>query len=269
MYINNSTGIFINLVKVFRLCILVFVLAGCSDEAEKLNVQKTQTTGNVEDTLLIEDFNAITALSSHLKNNNIIDTSLFSLTNATQEDFTKAKNNCKVKLVYDTLGVKQNGRIKLRIENSENRFITFADVGEEEKKECYRYMGQLSTIGKYLVKGEFWEYDECYLIDKYSGNKLTLWNEPKLSPGDTYIANLSMMYGLEGVPNGFQIWKVAESGKKIEKIIEVDQGIWAAYNFYWESDSSLILSINPVERYHTIKGNLNDANSSYLRIQIK
>ncbi|GAB1447177.1 hypothetical protein MASR2M44_01680 [Bacteroidota bacterium] len=88
------------------------------------------------------------------------------------------------------------------------------------------------------------------------------------------MANSSALYGLEGEPNGIQIWHIdttkSESGEalSIQKYLEIDQQICAPDDFYWESDQSLILKVATVESYLNESGQPNEKDFYYLRLRL-
>jgi hypothetical protein len=202
----------------------------------------------------------------------------FTITKASIKDFTDAKKNYQDKTLYDTLAFKKrNGLIKLPIEEKWKPFITFNDTlvnTDNSDIKQYRYLGQFEKIGFYIIGGSFWEHYECYLINKKTGKQTITWNDPSISPDSKYLANLSMPYGLDGVPNGIQIWHVNKLDYQtepftIEKHIEIDQQIWSATDFTWESNNSLILKVALVEKFLNENGEPNEKDFYYLRIKIK
>ena len=199
----------------------------------------------------------------------------FSMTNTTIEDFTKAKNSYKDKFIQDTLNIKKTkGVTELPLHRPHYPpSVIFKDtlvgVGETEERE-YHYIGHFPDLDNYLVSGTFWEHYECYLIDKETGSKTTTWNRPFLSPTSKYLANLSMTYGLEGVPNGIQIWKVETSNQNyLSKYLELDQQIWVPDDFVWETDNSLLLKVVSVDKFWSKNGQINLNDFYYLRLRLK
>lgn len=203
----------------------------------------------------------------------------FSITNATANDFNTAKSKSRDKILYDTTTFKKvNGEIKLLIDRKWKPLITFTDTllkTDETDIREYQYLGQFDKIGFYIVVGSFWEHYECYLIDKRTGKQTTIWNTPIISPDDKFIANLSMAYGLEGVPNGLQIWRIdRQKNNQVEPIslvkhLELDQQIWAPDDFVWETDNSLILKVATVDKFMNENGQPNENDFYYLRLRIK
>ncbi|MCB9044130.1 MAG: hypothetical protein H6554_10250 [Chitinophagales bacterium] len=203
----------------------------------------------------------------------------FSITNATADDFKTAKSKSRDKILYDTTTFKKvNGEIKLPVDRKWKPFVTFTDTllnTDETDIREYQYLGQFDKIGFYIIGGSFWEHYECYLIDKRTGRQTTIWNTPLISPTDKFIANLSMTYGLDGVPNGLQIWRInRQENNQVEPIslvkhLELDQQIWAPDDFVWETDNSLILKVVAVDKFMNENGQPNENDFYYLRLRIK
>lgn len=199
----------------------------------------------------------------------------FSILKATIADFTKAKNSYKNKFIQDTLNVRKvNGVTEVHLHRPHYPpSVIFKDTlvgfGETEERQ-YHYLGHFPDLDNYLVLGTFWEHYECYLIDKENGSKTTTWNRPFISPSSRYFANLSMAYGLEGIPNGIQIWKVETSNQNyLSKYLELDQQIWAPDDLVWETDNSLILKVVSVDKYWETNGQFNSNDYYYLRLRLK
>jgi len=199
----------------------------------------------------------------------------YSTSIVTEDDFLNAKNNYKDLTLYDTASYRKiNGKIKLPIKDKQKRFAVFNDTlvdSDSEDVRQYVYVGQFDKIGLYIVGGSFWEHFECYLVNKITGRQTTIWNDPMTSPKDKYIANLSMQYGLEGVPNGLQVWKVVNDGNEgfiIQKYFEIDQQIWAPEDFAWETEDTLVLKVFPVQMYWSKNGQMDASDYYYMRIRI-
>ena len=203
----------------------------------------------------------------------------FSITNATTDDFNNAKRVYIGKTHFDTTTYKKvNGVIKLPVERMWNPFVIFKDTLQNTDKldiKEYHYLGQFEKIGFYIVGAGLFEYSECYLIDKKTGIKTTIWNTPSISPNDKFIANLSMEYGLDGIPNGVQIWRVDRHENNqsepisISKYLELDQQIWVPVDFVWETDRSLIMKVADIDKYMNENGRTNDSDFYFLRLRIK
>lgn len=198
----------------------------------------------------------------------------FSFTKTTIEDFTKAKIKYNDKLVPDSLIIKKvNGTLELPLHRphyppSVVFKDTFVDIGETEER-VFQYLGHFPDLDYYLVSVTFWEHYECYLINKKTGRKTTTWNRPFLSPTSKYFANLSVPYGLEGVPNGVQIWNIERSYQiYLSSYFELNQQIWVPVDFVWETDNSLILKVSTVDKYLSENGQPNSTDFYYLRLTL-
>jgi hypothetical protein len=195
-----------------------------------------------------------------------------SISFATREEFKKAKNHYKDQLLEDTLVfMKKNGVITLPLRLTEIPSVIFTDSlvdGDEAHRE-FDYLGQYPNLDMYLVSGSFWEHYECYLIDKKTGMITVVWTQPQVSPSSEYLANLSMPYGLEGVPNGLQIWKYNQNEKKLTNWLEIDQQVWAPVDFVWENQKSILLKVYSVEKLRESYRELHEKEYYYLRFLIK
>ena len=203
----------------------------------------------------------------------------FSINKATFDDFAKAKINFKDKTLYDTTTYKKkDGIIKLPIDEKWQPFVIYSDTlvnTDEGGIREYKYLGQFDNIGLYIVEGIFYEHSECYLINKRIGNQITIWNEPIITTDEKFIANLSMPFGLEGVPNGLQIWRIDRHKENevepisISKYLELDQQIWVPNDLVWETDNSLLIRVVSVDKFWNKTGQVNDKDYYYLRIKLK
>jgi hypothetical protein len=236
--------------------ILAILLTACGQEAQSVDNSSSESKGTSIDSL-----------------------QTFSLTKATADDFNKAKKTFVDKTLYDTTTFRKvNGEIKLPVDEKWRPFVTFTDTllnTDESDVRQYYYVGQYEKIGFYIVGGSFWEHSEFYLIDKRTGRQTTLWSSPSISPNDKFLANLSITYGLEGVPNGIQIWRIDRNEYNqiepisISKYLELDQQVWAPDDFSWETDNSIILKVAAVDKYMNENGQPNVNDFYYLRLKIQ
>jgi hypothetical protein len=232
------------------------VWTSCSDQT----TEKTPPNGTGRDSSSVNSFPADTS-------------SLFSLSNVTADEFSKAKNSFKDKILYDSTTLrKKSDTLKIPTDNKIKPFVIFTDTlpnTDETEIRDYQYFGQFPEIGVYIAHLDYYEGSEFILIDKHTGMQTSVWNKPKLSPNDKFIANLSPSYGMEGVPNGIQVWRVNKNGQRISKYIEIDQLVWVPYDFYWETESSLVLHVNSVEKFLEGDGRLKKEGRHFLRLTIK
>lgn len=103
----------------------------------------------------------------------------------------------------------------------------------------------------------------------------TIWNTPSISADNKFIANLSVEYGMEGVPNGIQVWKLNQikdgslDSIPISKYFELDQLEWVPMDFVWESGKSLILKVVSVDAFMDSREELKDEDYYYLKSTLK
>lgn len=202
----------------------------------------------------------------------------FSITEVTSDEFEIAKSKSNDKTLYDTINFKkEDGEIKLPVDRNPKPFVIFKDtLSETDETDIreYQYFGQFDNIGFYIVAGRFWEHFEFYLVDKQTGRQTTIWNAPTISPNDKFIANLSMDYGLEGVPNGIQVWSIERNKENqvepisIYKHLEIDQLIWIPEELVWVTDNSFILKVVSVENFMESGGQPKVDDFYYLKMKI-
>ena len=118
---------------------------------------------------------------------------------------------------------------------------------DDPRQKDYKFLGGIVSINKYVVEGVYWEYSECLIIDKETGKMDTIWSTPFLSPNSKYIASKSLPYGLEGLPNGIQVFRIEKS--EIQKFIEIDQQEWVPKEVAWSNQNTLVFSYIKVEEF--------------------
>ncbi|QNF33297.1 hypothetical protein HUW51_11365 [Adhaeribacter swui] len=199
----------------------------------------------------------------------------YSIAKATKADFDRAKKASSNLLTPDTLNSrKKNGVIEVLTNGNWKPLTAFKDTlnspeSDDDEIREYKYAGQIKSINKFLVEGYFWEHYECYLVDKATGRIDTTWTKPYISPDKKLLASLSMPYGLEGPPLGIQIFKIEGNGQNLAKFIEINQQEWSPCDFYWESPSSIVIQILPVERVLEINGIPKQEDYTYIRLKIQ
>lgn len=193
---------------------------------------------------------------------------------ATKADFDKAKKASSDALTPDTTNSRKKKSVIEVLTNGKWKPLTaFKDTlnspeSDDDEIREYKYVGQIRPINKFLVEGYFWEHYECYLVDKATGRIDTTWTRPNISPDKKMLASLSMPYGLEGPPLGIQIFRIEDNGQDLAKFIEINQQEWSPYDFYWESPSSIIIQVLPVERVLEINSIPKQEDYSYIRLKI-
>lgn len=199
----------------------------------------------------------------------------YSIEKATKLDFDKAKKGAPASLTPDTTNSrKKKGVLQVPTNGKWKSLTAFRDTlnspeSDDDDFREYKYLGQFKVINKLLVEGNFWEFYECYLVDKNTGRIDTTWTIPSISPDNNMLASLSMTYGLEGLPLGIQVFRIEDGGQNLTKYIEINQEEWSPYDFYWESPTTLIIQIIPIEKVLEINEIPKQEDYSYIRLRIK
>jgi len=190
---------------------------------------------------------------------------------ATKQDFIKAEKAFKDIIVADTQAIRKvNGEIVLPLSGNKPTMV-FKDQHPENDDEIseYSYTGHVDNPNLYIVEGAFWEWHETYLINRATGKTDTLWSAPVFSPDKKLIVNLSPGYGLEGDPNGFELWQVKNDGNTaINRIKIVDQQEWIPLNFFWEDNRTLIFKAVTVDAFMKVNGEPKDKDIYYFRMKV-
>lgn len=152
----------------------------------------------------------------------------------------------------DTLNewtILKNDTIRIRTENQKVNFVSKPNL--EENISIYTYKGFNKNIQFHTVCGQYWETYRCYLIDQKTSKIDTLWTEPIFSPDSRYLISKSMDYGLEGMPNGFQVWHLDKNRNWI-KINEMDQQEWIPIEITWLSSDSIEIKTVTIDHYNEV-----------------
>jgi hypothetical protein len=163
-----------------------------------------------------------------------------------------------------TLEYKEDSTIKIPVDTGEIIFKGTPNL--EVDISNYSYLGINENIGFYIVSGSFWEHYEGYLVNKKNGKIDTIWTEPIFSTTDSLLVSKSMDYGLEYVPNGFQVWKLSEEGNW-KKIREIDQLDWVPLQIKWADKNEFIVKATSVTNY--LKNGLDiEKNFEFIRYRV-
>lgn len=118
---------------------------------------------------------------------------------------------------------------------------TFKSYGVESVEGVdFEFHGINKQNDFYIVEGHYWEWYEFYLVSRKTGSVDTIWTRPIFSPNNLLLISKSTDYGLEGHPNGYQIWQLNQQNRWT-KVYEIDQQDWVPLDFRWISDGTFIL----------------------------
>ena len=210
-----------------------------------------------DDLLTISDFDAT---SNDIVNGDTL-SNYINLEFVTEEEFNMQKIKPKNYFVRDTLNVrKENGVIIL---NCNNKVVKYIDNDEEgDSFSLFEYFGQIPFMNKYVVSGYFYEWINCFLVDKDSGKETVLFDTPLIPPNKKHIISFSYNPYLNNTD--FQLFSI--SGNDINLITELHFSRWKTTerdNFFWGKDNSYYLEVTHSE-------NNEDTNDIYyIKISIK
>ncbi len=135
----------------------------------------------------------------------------------------------------------------------------------EVEKEEYRYLGFVKELNGYLIKGEYWEWDDYLLIDQTTGSKTKFQEQPVLAPQkDKMITIREQLYDSGATLEVFSIDKDIE----IHKEFELYFPNWVPYEdgkVYWISDTEFVLAIKQADPELTG----NEFPKQYIKINLK
>lgn len=172
---------------------------------------------------------------------------LYSINPILKSTFDKVKNDFNPILI-NNIDLKEGEKIKIRLENDSVQIFSDTLTNTDNPvQRVYRYMGKYQEINKHLVEASYWENFYYLLIDGHDGLIDTLWSKPYFSENNSFIIARSLTFGVEGSPNGLQIWKLFNN--ELIKIIEINQQEWIPQDIVWESEKSLLFSFKKVEDY--------------------
>ncbi|HBN04590.1 MAG TPA: hypothetical protein DD434_02205 [Bacteroidales bacterium] len=179
----------------------------------------------------------------------------------TKEEFNRNKIEEENYFDRDTLAIrKDNGVIRL---NCIDTVVKYIDNDDDGDRYCqYEYFGQIPFMNKYVVSGYFYEWINCFLVDKDSGKETVLFDTPLISPNKKHIISFSYNPYLNVID--FQLFSI--SGNDINLITELHFSGWNTTqknNFFWGKDNSFYLEVINPENYEEI----NDI--YYIKISIK
>jgi|GEM_PF-5279636 len=116
------------------------------------------------------------------------DTTRYVLSAISEKDFAFTATTYTDKILRDTNAFKVvNGEIRLPL--STGQFFTVRNnLSKGDSYLSYRYVGQLSAIGKYVMECTGHEWYEYFLVDKKTGDTAIFFEQPKISPKNTRLA---------------------------------------------------------------------------------
>ena len=148
-----------------------------------------------------------------------------------------------------------NDTIRIKTEKGNVDFVSRPNLEEDISNFYYKEFNETNLF--HVVCAHYWEDNECYLIDQKTSRIDTLWTKPIFSLDNNSLISKSMDYGLEGMPNGFQIWQLDEKRHWI-KTKEIDQLEWVPIEINWINNDSFEVKTVTIEHYNEMKWNVPD-----------
>lgn len=149
---------------------------------------------------------------------------------------------------FDSIPIeRRDSSLILPLENGEHTFTSF-DI-DYPGGVRFEFHGINQHNDFYIVEGHYWEWYEFYLVNRTSGSIDTIWTDPIFSPNNQLLISKSTDFGLEGHPNGYQIWQL-NSKKRWTKIYEIDQQDWIPLDFRWISNDTFVIQKAAIGDYH-------------------
>ncbi len=183
------------------------------------------------------------------------------VSNPAKIELTEASQLLKIDTLNEWTLVK-NDTIKIRTEKQGVEFISRPYLEENTSKYTYNGFNEINLF--HTVCGQYWEHIECYLIDHKTARIDTVWTEPIFSPDNGKLVSKSMDYGLEGIPNGFQAWRLNEDRNWI-KVLEIDQQEWIPIQITWTSNKRIRVKTVTIAQYHQ----MNELNDNFTEFIMK
>lgn len=151
--------------------------------------------------------------------------------------------------MYDTSEV-----IKIK---SQTGTITFRSASNTEDGVVYEFAGENATNSFSVVKANLYEGSEYYLVDQVSGNIDTIWNAPLFNEASNMLVCKSLDFGLEGRPNGFQVFKFNQKSRTWKKLLEIEDMESVPVEIAWVSENRIIIRSVSFSNYELGNQNYN------------
>lgn len=149
--------------------------------------------------------------------------------------------------------------LTINLESGKNLKFNLDKKNEELHHE---YGGYIPGTKYVFVIANYYEGSNCFMINSQTGKTDTLWTLPYISNDKSTMVCKSLEYGLEGVPNGIQIFKQESGGYR--KKLQINQEKWVPINVCLSSDNKIYIKTQGIEDFLRKK----DA-FKYFEVQIK
>jgi hypothetical protein len=157
-----------------------------------------------------------------------------------------AKKIEKVQLNHFKKSVKRiDKKLVLKINNDTD--IVLEDKGNGDDVLLYSFRDYIKAINSYMVEIQYYEGGAYYLINKSSGNKITIPGLIKISPDKTRIVSYNLDLISRYTTNGFVIYKLTNNSFLKEYEVEIED--WGPSNADWKDNRHIEFTKSTVKNY--------------------
>ncbi|MBC7873293.1 MAG: hypothetical protein H7Y01_04815 [Ferruginibacter sp.] len=183
-----------------------------------------------------------------------------------EEDFQAKQKTAINHLLADTGKIrKKKGVLRLPLATGSKTLVD--KLVDNDGRQEYEYLGQITFLNAYLVRCLFWEVMEYRLISKKNGTTISTFSAmPYISADKKKI----MTAYADPYENDSEIAVYSITGNKINNTILARFKNWMPGNeekIFWGADGKLYLPVQFSDQFWNTDGNLN-TNFFYLRINL-
>ncbi len=163
-------------------------------------------------------------------------------------------DSCKKTAINTESPIEKNGdTLLLPVMMGQNaEFVDLPESDPSDGERTYKYSGELTELGLYVIEANFYEGRHYYLVDKMSGEKELILGLPMLSPNKKMIFSNVAAYRNGAVGNGFDLWKVGKNNQLKHYFEKSHHDDWEITEAAWLTDSSLLLAMNNGNEFYGI-----------------
>jgi len=160
------------------------------------------------------------------------------LKNISATAFNNLKKSIKeVKLTHAT-SEKKNGFLKLQLDNG--KVLSYKNVANKEtENKKYSLLGMFDNKF-FVLDAEYYENDECLLINKKDGSITHLWSVPIMSQDEKHFFTFSGALGDDIVPNGIQLFNFSNGKPTLNWEYKIND--WEPTSVAWLNPNTLLVS---------------------------
>lgn len=142
-------------------------------------------------------------------------------------------------LKRDAAKVRRQGhKLFFKCRNGKEAMLENKLTDDEDHAE-YKYLGQLSDKGYYVIAANFYEWYNYFLISEANGDTTVLRGLPSVSPDGKMLlsGNADLIAGF--TDNGYELYRLTNEGPMLLGSRELLT--WGPESTYWTNDSELMV----------------------------